>query len=94
MCSSVWTNVDETGIASLSIFPNPSSGTFKITLEQSIIKESLKLFDILGKEISLNVSTNNQETVLLEVVPKVNGMFFLEGKTINGNYFKKKIILN
>lgn len=93
-CSTILTNVNNEVKISLSSFPNPCNGILKIKSDQNIIIESLKLFDLLGEQVQLNFLNSSNEDLIIEIIHKHQGLYFLEGKTVNGNYFQKKIIMN
>lgn len=71
----------------VSVFPNPSSGVFKIETNQN--RFSLKAFDVMGKEVKLNIISKKDFSI------DKNGIFYLKINLENGqNIFYKMIITN
>ena len=81
----------------MKIFPNPSDGRFKLSMEYDGMKKIVaKIFDITGKLV-LDISENlviNESTVSADVDLKVpnTGIYFLRIE-IGKSAFTKKIII-
>lgn len=67
------------------IYPNPSVGEFKINSTEII--KNITTFDILGKEIKVNMLTNNQFSI------QKQGIYFLKIEFENGQITNKKLII-
>ena len=52
----------------LTIFPNPSNGTIRITGDYKTLLES-KLFDTSGREISLNIASAGNNEIIVSSLP-------------------------
>jgi hypothetical protein len=76
-------------IESMNIYPNPSTGAF--TISSSDVIESIEVFDILGRTISLPINLNNGSVDGSELV---NGNYMVTIKTNKGIFAKEIIILN
>ncbi|MFT7611935.1 MAG: hypothetical protein ACI9J3_000884 [Parvicellaceae bacterium] len=72
----------------ISVYPNPSSGIFKIN--SSIQKGTFEIYNLQGKKVySGSVKSNFQ----IDISDQSNGIYFLKLLTIEG-VVNKKIILN
>ncbi len=70
---------------SISVYPNPSNGVFAIETTETI--NSIKAFDILGKEISVKTTSNKQFLI------EKSGIYFLKIELENGSVLNKKVIV-
>jgi Secretion system C-terminal sorting domain len=71
----------------LSVYPNPSNGSFKIDALQKI--DNAVAFDILGKQIQVAVNGNDYS------IQNANkGMYFLKITFDNGAQTTKKVVVN
>ena len=70
---------------SISLFPNPTNGEFKIISEQNI--ESIKLFDSQGKEINM-VEIKNKT---FNIQSLNSGVYSVEISTLKGKYHSRII---
>lgn len=76
-----------------STYPNPTTGVFTITTEQTAIK-NIEVINVLGEKVYwLNVHTLLNHTSTIDLSSKPNGIYFLQLKTENG-IANKKIIIN
>ena len=78
-------NENQIVAASVSVYPNPSKGVFKIDTTETIKKATA--FDVLGKEIPVQPTTNNQFSI------EKSGIYFLKIELENGTVFNEKIII-
>jgi hypothetical protein len=69
----------------VQVYPNPSFSQFRIESDQRI-KETTA-FDVLGKEVTLHSTANNQFSI------EKSGIYFLKIELENGSFVKKKIII-
>jgi hypothetical protein len=69
------------------MFPNPAKNTTNITVDGNVI-QSIKVSDVLGKEIFM-VSSLNSDTFTLNTSNFQTGVYLI---TINDNVTKKLII--
>lgn len=70
----------------IKIYPNPVSETLYISVNQTL--ESVKMYDILGKEVFATKHSNR-----IDVSRFQQGLYLLKIKTFRGN-ITKKIIIN
>jgi hypothetical protein len=70
---------------SISIFPNPTNGEFRIISEQNI--ESVQLYDSQGKEI--NIMETKNKTFNIQILN--SGVYSIEISTAKGKYHSKII---
>jgi hypothetical protein len=74
-------------VSNISVYPNPSSGIFKIT--SSIEKGTFEIYNVQSKKVySGSVSSNFQ----IDISEQPNGIYFLQLSTSEG-MVNKKIIL-
>jgi len=69
----------------VSIYPNPSNGVFAIETNHSI--NSIKAFDVLGKQIPVKTTSNKQFLI------EKSGIYFLKVELENGAVLNKKVIV-
>ncbi|HOY40691.1 MAG TPA: T9SS type A sorting domain-containing protein [Chitinophagales bacterium] len=73
------------------LFPNPSNGTFMLTVKENYATAVLTLFDITGKIIDSRVYKNDN-TIQLDYSYLAKGMYQLQLETDNGSYISKVLI--
>lgn len=78
--------VSEYEIATVKIYPNPTSGAINVSTNLEISK--LELFDVTGKSILVNKSTK-----ILKLNTLHSGTYFLRIHTLN-RIFTKKVLLS
>jgi hypothetical protein len=77
----------------ISVFPNPANSTVTVQLHSGNLKASLvsiKLMDLIGREILLQQVSGQSYTIDVSSYPK--GVYFIEVKDINKIYHQKIII--
>ena len=83
--------IENYGLSSTMIYPNPSSGQLTIDFDVSkVAKLKIKLVNVLGKQVYTNILTSENKTINLENLQK--GMYFMM-LSENDYYVTKKIIL-
>lgn len=76
--------------ASLSVYPNPSSGIYQVQLSNNLEATSISVYDLIGNVIMTNPNLNsNQAEINLE--NSANGIYFLEVSTTEGKAVQKLI---
>jgi PKD repeat protein len=78
-----------------SIFPNPSSGIVNITLTNVSEQISLRIFDILSKEINLtdnSSSINQSNNFQIDLSAYSSGVYFINLRTNKGTVVEKIMI--
>ena len=65
----------------LTVYPNPSFGLSKINLGTTYTAVSVRIVDILGKEISVTMH-NNVDSIELDTSNYTSGMYFV--KVVSG----------
>lgn len=75
----------------INIFPNPSTGIFYIKSPEPI--ESIKVLDVTGRHIPLNVLPGTFKCVI-DVSGFSDGMYFIKVYTISNTYTMKCILKN
>lgn len=71
----------------VSVYPNPSSGNFTIELPSNVTIEKANLIDVLGKQFSINIDSNNS----FSISNLNSGMYILNIETSEG-VLNKRII--
>jgi len=76
----------------VELFPNPNSGILNIHFsnEESATMSTWSLFDVMGREISLESSFTQSEIVKLDVTNLAPGIYYLEFLKENGEYASLK----
>jgi alpha-tubulin suppressor-like RCC1 family protein len=76
---------------SVSVFPNPSTGMFQISIAQTITEFiQLKITDVLGNEVYVEKFANTGTDLILDLSHLQNGIYFLH----TGNVATQKIIIS
>ncbi|MEI8204793.1 MAG: T9SS type A sorting domain-containing protein [Bacteroidota bacterium] len=98
MLSLLINNAVNTGIASLSnkasdiiIYPNPATSEIKISAASNNKIEGIKIFNMIGKEISFTAVNDIQSTISMNEFSR--GIYFIQIIDENKNVLNKKIIL-
>jgi PKD repeat protein len=79
----------ENNDANLLIYPNPTNATLNIQLGNDLTINSLKIYDIFGKQIIEETENTNQ----VDIRNLSNGIYIVEVES-EGIVFRKKIIKN
>ncbi len=85
-------SVEQAEIAGFSVYPNPSNGTFNVTWPTGD-SLSLEVYDILGKSIINQQTSQGERTHTLELSNLASGLYLLK-VTDGSRQITKKIILN
>lgn len=86
-----------TGIANYSnsdlsrLFPNPSSGNFKLSFQKLIEKGSIEIFTVLG-EIIFETNISNEIEKEINIKNPSNGIYFVKVNDGENHYCKKIIV--
>ncbi len=101
-CSSVDSTILDvkscvTGIAQLAaknnnllIYPNPSSGQFKVNLNDNQADYTVEVYNVLGEKIYQSVLSNSQDVIDLSIQP--TGMYFIYLKSNEGVEVAKVLV--
>lgn len=80
------------GIVPFEIFPNPSNSDVTILFENQNTSYKIEIFDLSGKLILLNTTTQN--TFLVNKNALNSGIYFVKITTNEGKYSVKKLLFN
>ena len=83
------TATDELPTSSLTIFPNPTSGTFSIRGMQPNAESELRIFDMVGKEVYHAPVTNTDDLITLALE---NGIYFVQFDTGKEKIVRKVVV--
>ena len=72
----------------VTVFPNPTSGQFKIALSEGLRLENLAIIDALGKSKDLHFVSVNDKEYQVQVNDLENGLYWLSIQTNQGKVFK------
>ncbi len=75
--------------SSISVFPNPSSGVFRIDAGNNKLKE-IKVTDVLGRIVL--VANINSSNTTIDLSKEMKGVYFVQLSDENNNRVNKKII--
>jgi hypothetical protein len=72
----------------MSVVPNPTNGTFSINMESDVtVNAFVTITNVVGEKVKeLNMTTNKATEVKLDVP---NGIYFINARTVNGDYSSK-----
>jgi dienelactone hydrolase len=94
--SSTTTSIyDETNVAEMVVFPNPTKG--ELTLQLAQIEEgqaSVSIMDISGKLIEKQLISATNNSITLSLSHLVNGVYFIQLTTPNGQSAPVKVCKN
>ncbi len=78
-------------IAGLHLYPNPSEGTFSITLTSGIDEQAqITITNVIGEKVlELNTTTNKETSLTLD---KPAGVYFISARTANERYNGKLLL--
>ena len=76
----------------LSIYPNPSKGSFNIKNTSLINLEKVVIYDISGRLISEYDMTNSSRIKTINLVGVSKGMYFINIQSKRGRITKKLIL--
>ncbi len=71
----------------INLYPNPVTNLLTIEISNDIQLKKISLFDIIGKQISIEENSN---TISLKYLP--SGVYFVKLQDVDGNSITKKII--
>lgn len=77
---------------SVSVYPNPSAGTFNIQLPEDMQQGSVTIFDANGKIVMQQKAAVNQQTMQLTLANKLPGVYLVK-LTANGKTQTSKVIV-
>jgi hypothetical protein len=69
----------------VTIYPNPSTGIFSISIVKEAKQPQIQVYDMLGKKV---YETNN---TTIDLSSEPNGVYFVTVKTVDNQYTKKLI---
>ncbi|MBA3900981.1 MAG: T9SS type A sorting domain-containing protein, partial [Bacteroidetes bacterium] len=78
---------DNNVLTTVTIFPNPNSGSFNLKFEKAVNEETtIHIRDFMGRIVSIQKAKPNAQNITLEIEGGVRGIYFvsvgIEGKTI------------
>jgi len=76
----------------ISIYPNPANDIITISIDNAIESVTIKLIDVLGKEIL--TKSSQKSTTQLNLNAVVNGVYSLKITDARGNEFTKLIVVS
>lgn len=76
----------------VKIYPNPSSGIFTISSNQTI--ETLNVYDLTGKLIQSQFNSSKQNTFILNLSEFSDGIYLIHAISNKGEFSKSKIVLS
>ncbi len=92
-CYSSNSNIKNISRRYLNIYPNPSTGSFYLSFDNSFAKNNdIYIYNLAGKIIYSKIS-NNEKKILVNLKDASNGLYILKIKT-EKNIFYKKVIIN
>ena len=83
-------SVDEGKLNDFRIYPNPAKDFVFISSESTL--RAIKVFNLSG-EMIYHISKINQNTFRLDLSKQPKGIYFLEAENVQGEVFRKKIIV-
>ena len=86
------TGLEELTSAQISIYPNPANDFITISIDNAIEQITIKLVDILGKEIISTFSQKSKSQLNLSGI--TNGIYSLKIIDSKGNSFTKLIVVS
>ena len=81
-------NID---VNSITIYPNPNNGQFRVDIEGGAVTASIEVFDFIGKKVFDKTSSGNK--FIIDIIDQARGIYFVK-VTIGDEVFNEKIIKN
>ncbi len=82
------TNINNLDFADgIQVSPNPSTGQFTIVFDQLNSNTSIRVVDVLGKQVYYSTSINQKTEI--DLLNQPNGIYFIQINTKNARVFKK-----
>ena len=85
-------SIDEFGLNSISLYPNPTSGVLNISLSNNDLPDGYSIYNMLGQTLSQKVISNVSD-LSVNTANLSDGMYFIkitkEGNTISLPFIKK-----
>ena len=76
----------------VTVYPNPASTSFQVTLTSSIGQVSISMYDVLGIEVPIpNPSQRKENSATIDVSSLQEGVYFIKVETNEGTVTKKVI---
>lgn len=76
--------IDEINTNNFNIYPNPATNTLNISVNDKLLNNTLKIFDVLGSQIFTTKLNKNIETIDISSFAK--GMYFVKVEGIDNPY--------
>ena len=77
-------------LAALNVYPNPSTGTYQLSVSNGLEVTSLRVYDLIGNVILTRDNVNANEAII-NLENNANGVYFLEVSTKDGKAVQKLI---
>ena len=85
------TDVDESNIKDIKVFPNPANNTLTIALSHTTEFRNVKLYSVLGKEI-ISKQITNSKSVVIDTSELPDGIYIVDISTNEVSICKKILI--
>lgn len=83
---------NQSAATTVSVFPNPGNGLFRINSADAI--SGIELYDSLGKRVySEDAIRNNQRSIEVDLTKESKGMYFYQTHNKDGKVFSGKLIV-
>ena len=79
-------------VPGLKIYPNPNKGSFTLKTIGDINIAKIELYDLPGRELSLNSTTTTNSTEILIEAENIPGLYLLKVRTDKGIFIQKILI--
>lgn len=85
------TGIADVNAGSINLYPNPATTSVDIEIPSTVTNGTIKVFDILGKQVSV-VNINNATTYKLNLSSLNQGMYYITVSAADGTTFVGKLI--
>jgi hypothetical protein len=88
------TGVPENGAMQIVTIPNPTSGSFKLSIAGNEQMVSLRVLNSIGKTVfeQENVQLNGSFSTMIDLSSQASGLYYIQIKGSDNTYFRKVVL--
>ena len=75
------------------LYPNPTLGILNLSSSYNVSQIKYKIFDITGKELSVNVTNQNEDKIMFDFSNLAKGLYFITITGPDGTKFSSNSII-
>lgn len=79
-------------VLNVNVFPNPSSGTFKLSFSKSLNSREIQVFDISGRSVDYEIQDISIDSLVIRLKNTEAGIYTMNIITNEGTIFKRIVV--